>query len=85
MQALWKIGVAGVKQRRRLVAGLTERFKECRTEKNATLIRYDILQSLLNVYTATREPGIRAQALGLIETENDVKYRKKYAGLWKGT
>jgi hypothetical protein len=84
MQALWKIGVAGVKQRKRLVAGLTERFKECRMEKNGTLIRYDILQSLLNVYTATREDSIREKALELIATEHDVKYRLKYAGLWKG-
>lgn len=83
MQALWKIGVAGVKQRKRLVVGLGERFKECRAEKNGTLIRYDILQSLLNLYTATQEEAIRERALELIETERDVKYRAKFARLWK--
>jgi hypothetical protein len=45
MQALWKVGVAGEKQRERLLAGLESRYKECITEKNCTLIRYDICQA----------------------------------------
>jgi len=83
MQALWKIGVAGEPQQRRYMAGLERRFRECLTEKNCTLIRYDILQSLRNVYDAVKDEKIRTKALELIETEHDPKYRKKYSTLWR--
>ena len=83
MQALWKVGAAGDKQRKLLVKGLEGRFRECITEKNCTLIRYDILQSLRNVYDAVGDEEVRAKALELIETEEDLKYRKKYKTLWK--
>ena len=83
MQSLWKVGVAGRKQQRILVDGLAGRFKECIAEKNCTLIRYDILQSLRNVYNVVKDEKIREKAMGLIETEEDLKYRKKYASLWR--
>ena len=83
MQSLWKIGVAGEKQRGALMEGLQARFKECSTEKNCTLIRYDILESMLRMYKVVKEEGIRTTALALIETEPDLKYRKKYAALWR--
>lgn len=83
MQALWKIGAVGEKQRKKLVEGLAGRFKECVTEKNCTLIRYDITQSLRNVYDAVKDEKMKAKALELIKTEEDLKYRKKYASLWK--
>ncbi len=83
MQALWKVGAAGKKQQKIYLDGLERRFRECITEKNGTLIRYDILQSMRNVYDVVKDETIRAKALELIETEEDLKYRKKYAGLWK--
>lgn len=83
LQALWKVGAAGDDQRRRLVDGLERRFNECITEKNCTLIRYDIAQSLRNVYDAVGDEAIRTKALALIESEADSKYRRKYAGVWK--
>jgi hypothetical protein len=83
MQSLWKVGVAGKKQQKILVDGLSVRFKECIAEKNCTLIRYDIIQSLRNVYDVQKDEKIREKALELIETEDYLKYRKKYASLWK--
>jgi hypothetical protein len=83
MQALWKVGVAGKPQQQILVDGLSRRFNECITEKNCTLIRYDIVQSLRNVYDAVNDEGVREKALAMIDTEEDSKYRKKYASLWK--
>ena len=83
MQSLWKVGVAGKKQQKVYMEGLERRFKECITERNCTLIRYDILQSMRNVYDAVKDEKIKAKALELIETEADLKYRKKYAGLWR--
>ncbi len=84
MQALWKVGVSGKKQQGILVDGLAGRYKECITEKNCTLIRYDIVQSLRNVYDKVKDETIKGRALKLIETEKDLKYRKKYASLWRG-
>ena len=83
LQSLWKVGVAGAAQRQRYLAGMEQRFNECSAEKNGTLIRFDIAQSLRNVYDATADEAVKVQALALIETEGDLKYRKKYAGLWK--
>lgn len=83
MQALWKVGVAGKEQQALLVDGLEGRFHECQVEKNCTLIRYDIIQSLRNVYDVVKDEQVKAKALELIELEEDLKYRKKYAGLWK--
>ena len=63
--------------------GLAGRFEECITEKNSTLIRYDIIQGLKNLYTEVKDEKVREKALELIETEEDIKYRKKYARLWR--
>jgi hypothetical protein len=83
MQSLWKVGAAGADQLTWYLAGLTTRFNECITEKNCTLIRYDIIQSLRNAFDAAKSEIIRQTALDLIETETDVTYRQKYAALWK--
>jgi hypothetical protein len=81
MQSLWKVGVAGKKQQKMLMEGLASRFEECAAEKNCTLIRYDIIQSLRNVYDEIKDEKIREKALELIDTEGDLKYRKKYSSL----
>jgi hypothetical protein len=47
------------------------------------LIRYDIIQGLRNLYDEVKDEKIREKALALIETEEDTKYRKKYATVWK--
>jgi hypothetical protein len=83
LQALWKVGVAGRDQQDIFLNGLERRFAECSAEKNCTLIRYDILQSLRNVYDLTQDETIRVKALAWIETEADEKYRKKYSTLWR--
>lgn len=83
LQALWKVGAAGKKQQKMLVEGLERRYTECFTEKNCTLIRYDIIQSLRNLYDTVRDENLREKALELIETEENLKYRKKYASLWR--
>jgi hypothetical protein len=83
MQALWKVGVAGQAQRALLLDGLARRFEECSTEKNCTLIRCDILQSMRTVYDEVKDEEIRAQAARLMVSEPDEKYRKKYASLWR--
>jgi len=83
LQALWKVGTAGPKQKKLVVDRLAGRFAECAAEKNCTLIRYDIIVDLRHLYDAAPDEKIRRKSLELIETEPDLKYRKKYATVWK--
>jgi len=83
LQAIWKVGAAGKDQQKIVVEGLERRFNECITEKNCTLIRYDICQCLRNLYDEVGDEKIREKALELIDTEEDLKYKKKYRTLWK--
>ena len=83
LQSLWKVGVVGKAQQQIVVDGLAGRFNECSTEKNCTLIRYDIIQSLKYAYDVVRDETIKEKALALIETEEDQKYKKKYARVWR--
>lgn len=83
LQSLWKVAVAGKKQQKTYTDGLEKRFKECVKEKNASLIRYDILVSMRNVYNEVKDESIKEKALALIETEKDIKYQKKYKTVWK--
>jgi len=82
MQSLWTVGVAGQRQRERLLDALETRFRECNAEKNCTLIRYDICVTLRKIYDETGDEAVRVRALQLIPTEDDPKYRKKYARVW---
>jgi len=83
LQSLWKVGIAGKKQQVVYVDGLARRYKECVKEKNCTLIRYDILVSMRNVYNEVKDEAIKEKALALIEMEKDKKYQKKYRTVWK--
>jgi len=66
-----------------VVDGLASRFRECISEKNCTLIRYEIIQGLRKLYEDVGDEKIKDKALELIDTEQDSKYRKKYASLWR--
>jgi hypothetical protein len=83
LQNLWKVALAGERQRVVVIAGLTQRFHECETEKNGTLTRYDIQVVLRRIYDAAPDPALRVASLALIDQEADPKYRKKYAAIWR--
>ena len=83
LQAIWKVGTAGKKQQKLVVDRLSSRFRDCVAEKNCTLIRYDIIQGLRNLYDAVQDERVRARAMELIESEMDGKYRKKYSTVWR--
>jgi hypothetical protein len=82
LQALWKVGRAGKEQKQLILDGLERRYMESANEKNSTLIRYDIVQNLNNLYDSTEDEAVKAKALDLIEREDDLKYRKKYSNVW---
>jgi hypothetical protein len=83
LQSIWKVGASGKKMQKTVVDAFAERFRNCAAEKNCTLIRYDIIQGLRNLYDEVKDENIKQKALELIETEEDLKYRKKYASVWK--
>ena len=63
LQSIWKVGLAGRNQQIMVVKGLEKRYHECISEKNCTLIRYDILVGLRNLYNATTSSEIKETAL----------------------
>ena len=71
LQSLWKVGAAGKQQEQMLLKGLETRYHECIAEKNCTLIRFDIIQSLRDLYDANGDEQVRVKALELIEAEED--------------
>lgn len=83
LQSIWKVGTVGNKQQQLVVNNFENRFQECVTEKHTTLIHYNIIQGFRYLYDAVGDAIIRDKALELIETEEDLKYQKKYAKLWK--
>ena len=82
LQAMWKVGCVGKKHQELLVAALENRFSDCVTHKNCTLIRYDIIECLRKLFDAVQNETIRTRAKTLIELESDPKYKKKYSTLW---
>jgi hypothetical protein len=83
LQSIWKIGLAGNEQKEMLIKNLIDRFLNSTQEKNYTLIRFDIIQGLRNLYDELQDEGIKLVALELIEKEENLKYKKKYAAVWK--
>ena len=55
----WRVGVVGEEESAKVVGGLEGRFRESATEKNGSLIRYDILQGLRRLYDAVKDEGVR--------------------------
>jgi len=82
LQSIWKVG-REKKMQKTVVDALADWFKNCIIHKNCTLIRYDIIQDFRNLYDEVGDEKIKERALALIETEEDPKYKKKYAGVWK--
>ena len=82
LQAIWKVGCVGKKHQDLLVAALENRFSDCVTHKNCTLIRYDIIECLRKLFDDIRNEEIRTRVEALIERESDPKYKKEYLKLW---
>jgi hypothetical protein len=83
LQSIWKIGLAGNEQKELLIKNLVDRFLNSTQEKNYTLIRFDIIQGLRNLYDQLKDEDIKQISLDLIEKEEDPKYKKKYGAVWK--
>jgi hypothetical protein len=85
LQSLWRVGVAGPKQKAMVLEALEQRFQECAQEKNGTLIRTDVLAALGRLSMATGDEKIEAGVNALIDAEPDEKQRKKQRAAWRQT
>ncbi|MBB6453179.1 hypothetical protein HNQ94_001627 [Salirhabdus euzebyi] len=83
LQSIWRVALAGPEQKQLVLNHLEDRFRKCTEEKNYTLIRFDIVQGLRYLYDETKDEEVKNLALVLVESEEDSKYKKKYAGVWK--
>lgn len=84
LQGLWKVGRGDIDLRHRLLDRLHRRFLAAGSEKNGTLVRYDIFCALRALFDATGDEAVIAVATTLAAAEQDGKYRKKYLGAWRG-
>ena len=83
LQSIWKVGLAGNEQKEMVMNHMVERFQNGASEKNYTLIRFDMLVGLKKLYDELSDEAIKKTAMDLIEIEEDSKYRKKYMTVWK--
>lgn len=81
--SLWKIGIVNSHLLKKVLLGLEKRFNECVNEMNCTLIRYDICCVFRKMFDILHDENIYKISLKLIETEDDLKYKKKYLTVWK--
>ncbi len=78
LKSLWKIGLAGEEPRHALLGVIAQRYRDSFAEKNGTLVRSDLAETLRQLHDATSGPAVESIARELIATEPDGKYRKKY-------
>ncbi|MCM3748336.1 hypothetical protein M3223_13345 [Paenibacillus pasadenensis] len=83
LQNIWKAALSGPEQNELVVNHLEQRFRKAAEDKHPTLVRFDITESLRKLYDKQPDERLRVLALELIEREQDAKYKKKYAALWK--
>ncbi|WP_026690303.1 hypothetical protein [Alteribacter aurantiacus] len=82
LQAIWKVALGGNKQRDLVTSHLEDRFKDDE-QMHHTLVRYDIVVGLHQLYMEMDDHEVKDVALSLIELESDKKYKKKYQSVWR--
>ncbi|HEX7117416.1 MAG TPA: hypothetical protein VF212_01425, partial [Longimicrobiales bacterium] len=83
LQSLWRVGLAGPKQKAMVLEALEQRFRECAQEKHGTLVRTDVVTALGRLSKATGDAAIEARVAALIDAEPDEKQRKKQRAAWR--
>lgn len=83
LQSLWRVGLAGPKQKTMLLEALEKRFLECPQEKAGRLVRTDVVTALARLFKATGDETIEARGSALVDAETDEKSRKKQRAAWR--
>jgi hypothetical protein len=84
IQNIWKIAAVNRQYRNIILDHLEKRFRECREESHYNLIRMDILQSIMSLFSVEKDDQLLIKVRELITLEEDPKYRKGYSKLLKG-
>jgi hypothetical protein len=65
LESLWRVGLAGPDRAALVVAALEARYQECSAEKNASLVRTDVMTCLARLANAVGDESLedRADAL----------------------
>ena len=82
-QTFWKVGLGGDEPCKATVAALSGRFRACAGEKNAALVRTDIIVALAQLHHARPDAGIEQIARDLIGEEPDEPAQRKQNAAWK--
>jgi len=81
--SLWKVGIAYKPLQQIVTDKLEARYNECETEKNYTLIRFDIITVIKRIFDHVQDEGLKKQSFAMINREANEKYKIKYAAVWK--
>jgi hypothetical protein len=84
LTSLWRVGLVDVEVRHRLLEKLAQRCRSAIEEKNAALIRYDVLCCLRRLFDETGDEVVRSEAAALIANEPDHGNAKKMRTAWRG-
>ena len=86
VQSIWRIGLAGPKQARRTVDALALRYTACEGDKNADVVRIDVITSLGRL-AAALDGELRAEldatVARLIGSESDPGVQFKQNAAWR--
>ena len=83
LQSIWRVGRAGPDRVTLVLDALAKRFRECPGEKNASLVRTDVITSVGHLSRAVDDPSIEARAEALMASEKDAKAQGKQRACWK--
>lgn len=83
LQSIWKVGLGGEEQKKRVLDYLVNRFREAPNGVHPTMIRSDIIVGLRNLANSTQDESIEGIGTELIGIEADPKYKKKLIASWK--
>lgn len=84
LQCIWKVALDEPKSRDLILKHLEDQFVDCVNGKHYNLIRQDIMQSLLNLSVALKDPSILGRANKLTAGEEEKKYRLAYEKILAG-
>lgn len=82
LSSLWMVGLKD-DVRQPLARALVARARATAAEKNAALVRHDVVACLRTLYGETQDPAIRTVAVGLVEAETDTRTAAKMTKLWR--
>jgi hypothetical protein len=82
-QVFWKVGLGGEGPCAATAAALSRRFRACAHEKNAALVRTDIIAALARLDHARPDAGIEQIARDLIDEEPGTASRRKQNAAWR--